>query len=158
MAQKTARRGARRQPSTERRRPGGEPERHRPSAVLVEIETWGPVAGRVLLGLVFAWFGYHELVQPRLWTGYVPVISQGSTLAMWLVLAHGWLLLVLAAALVVGVLPRLASIVGALLMLEVVVALTVAHGLSDLSMRDVGVLGLALTLAGQRQRRLVLTN
>ena len=25
---------------------------------------WAPVAGRILLGVVFAWFGYHELVQP----------------------------------------------------------------------------------------------
>lgn len=158
MTQKTARRGARRHPSAERPRPAGGPERRGPSAVLAEIEAWGPVAGRVLLGLVFAWFGYHELVQPRFWTGYVPVLSQGSTLAMWLVLAHGWLLLVLAAALVFGVLPRLASIVGASLMLEVVVALTLAHGLSDVSMRDVGVLGLALVLAGQQQRRLVLTD
>jgi hypothetical protein len=28
-----------------------------------------PAAGRILLGLVQAWFGYHELVQPGLWTG-----------------------------------------------------------------------------------------
>ena len=27
---------------------------------------WAPTAGRVLLGLVLAWFGYHELVQPSL--------------------------------------------------------------------------------------------
>ena len=35
---------------------------------------WAPTAGRVLLGLVLAWFGYHELVQPGLWTGYVPLV------------------------------------------------------------------------------------
>ena len=30
---------------------------------------WAPVAGRILLALVLAWFGYHELVRPSLWTG-----------------------------------------------------------------------------------------
>ena len=33
---------------------------------------WAPLAARVLLGLVLGWFGYHELVHPALWTGYVP--------------------------------------------------------------------------------------
>ncbi|MDR3034339.1 MAG: hypothetical protein LBV78_14715, partial [Kitasatospora sp.] len=35
------------------------------------LAEWGPTAARLLLGLVLAWFGYHELVQPALWTGYV---------------------------------------------------------------------------------------
>lgn len=122
------------------------------------LETWGPVAGRVALGLVFAWFGYHELVQPRLWTGYVPVLSSTSTLAVWLVLTHGWLLLLLAASLVFGILPRLAAGIGALMMLEIVLSLSLTQGLSDIVLRDVGVLGLALTLAAQSQRRLVLSS
>src|ERR1700726_2199330 len=54
---------------------------------------WAPTVARVLLGLVLAWFGYHELVQPSLWTGYVPVVSSTSSIAVVLVLAHGWLLL-----------------------------------------------------------------
>jgi hypothetical protein len=51
---------------------------------------------RVLLGLVLAWFGYHELVAPRLWTGYVPGVAAASQVAVVLVLVHGWVLLVLA--------------------------------------------------------------
>jgi uncharacterized membrane protein YphA (DoxX/SURF4 family) len=121
------------------------------------VAAYAPVIGRVLLGLVFAWFGYHELVQPHLWTGYVPMISSTSTLALAAVLAHGWVLLVVAAALVLGIAPRLAAGIGVLVMLEVVLALVAAHGLSDVSMRDVGVLGLALALAGQRHQRLALT-
>jgi len=60
---------------------------------------WAPTVARILLGLVLLWFGYHELVLPGEWTGYVPVISESSSLAIILVLAHGWVLLVLAAAL-----------------------------------------------------------
>jgi len=118
---------------------------------------WAPTAGRILLGLVLAWFGYHELVQPELWTGYVPVLSPTSSLATLAVLAHGWMLLVLAVALVVGIAPRAAAAIAAVLLLEIVVSLTVSGGLTDLTLRDVGVLGLAVILTGVRQERLVLT-
>jgi hypothetical protein len=121
------------------------------------VTEWGPTAGRVLLGLVLAWFGYHELVQPALWTGYVPIVHSTSTAAIIAVLAHGWLLLVLAVALVAGITPRLAAGISALLVLEIVIALMVTAGLSDLTMRDIGVLGLAICLAGAKQQRLLLT-
>lgn len=115
---------------------------------------WAPTAGRVLLGLVLAWFGYHELVQPGLWTGYVPLVASGSALAAVAVLAHGWLLLVLAVALIAGIVPRLAAAIAALLLLQIVITLTVTAGLSDLTLRDVGVLGLAVCLTGRGAQRL----
>jgi uncharacterized membrane protein YphA (DoxX/SURF4 family) len=117
---------------------------------------WAPTAARVLLGLVLAWFGYHELVQPASWTGYVPLVSATSSLAVVLVLAHGWLLLVLAVAITAGIAPRATAAVAAILLLEIVISLTVTGGLSDLTLRDVGVLGLAVCLtAGTRQRLLL---
>ncbi len=116
---------------------------------------WAPTAGRILLGVVFAWFGYHELLQPGQWTQYVPVISESSSLAVILVLAHGWVLLVLAAALVAGIAPRASAALASLLMLEIVIWMAVT-GLSDTALRDVGVLGLAVCLAGSRNQRLVL--
>jgi uncharacterized membrane protein YphA (DoxX/SURF4 family) len=118
---------------------------------------WGPTAVRVLLGLVLAWFGYHELVQPALWTGYVPAVGAQSTAAVILVLAHGWLLLVLAVALIAGIWVRGTAGVAALLLAEIVIWLTVKAGLSDLTLRDVGVLGLALCLTGATRQRLILT-
>jgi hypothetical protein len=126
----------------------------RPAGLLNE---WGPTAARVLLGLVLAWFGYHELVQPALWTGYVPVVSATSTIAIVAVLAHGWLLLLLAAALIAGVAVRASGGIAALLLAEIVISLTVTGGLSDLTLRDVGVLGLALLLASGTRQRLSLT-
>jgi uncharacterized membrane protein YphA (DoxX/SURF4 family) len=116
---------------------------------------WSPTVARVLLGLVLAWFGYHELVQPSLWTGYVPLLS-GSTLLVLLVLAHGWLLLVLATALVAGIAVRAVAGVAVLLLLQIVVTLTWTNGLSDLVLRDVGVLGLAVSLTAATRQRLVL--
>jgi len=117
---------------------------------------WAPTAGRVLLGLVLAWFGYHELVQPGLWTGYVPLVASGSALAAVAVLAHGWLLLVLAVALIFGIATRVAAAAAAVLLAEIVISLIAVGGLSDLTMRDVGVFGLAVCLTGQHPQRLVL--
>jgi uncharacterized membrane protein YphA (DoxX/SURF4 family) len=118
---------------------------------------WAPTVGRVLLGLVLAWFGYHELVQPSLWTGYVPVVSTTSSFAVVLVLAHGWLLLVLAVAIIAGIATRAAAAIAAVLLLEIVISLTATGGLSDLTLRDVGVLGLAVCLTGPHRQRLVLS-
>ena len=116
---------------------------------------WAPTAGRILLGVVFFWFGYHELVQPGHWTQYVPVVSESSSLAVVLVLAHGWVLFVTAAALVAGIAPRAAAAVASVLLLEIVIALA-ATGVSDTALRDLGVLGLAVCLTGCKNQRLVL--
>lgn len=117
---------------------------------------WAPTVARLLLGLVLGWFGFHELVQPSLWTGYVPVVAPSSSLAVLLVLAHGWLLLVLAVAMVAGIGVRAAAAVTVLLLLEIVISLVISGGLSDLTLRDVGVLGLAVSLTGPTKQRLVL--
>ncbi len=123
-------------------------------SVLASI--WAPVVGRILLALVLAWFGYHELVRPGLWTGYVPVVSPASSLAIVAVLIHGWVLLVLAVALAAGIATRLAALLAAVLLLEIVISLTISGGLSDLTLRDLGVLGLAITLTGVSQQRFAL--
>lgn len=117
---------------------------------------WAPTAGRVLLGLVLAWFGYHELIAPQLWTGYVPLVSATSQFAIVLVLVHGWVLLMLAVAIIAGLALRLAAAVAALALLQIVITLTITGGLSDLTLRDVGVLGLAISLTGTTKQRAVM--
>ena len=121
------------------------------------VAEWAPVAGRILLSLVLAWFGYHELTSPGQWTGYVPVINEASQLAIVAVLVHGWVLFMLAVALIAGIAPRICAAIASVLLLEIVISLSVS-GLSDTSMRDVGVLGLAVVLTGCRNQRLVLSN
>jgi uncharacterized membrane protein YphA (DoxX/SURF4 family) len=121
----------------------------------VAAEAWAPTAARILLGLVLLWFGYHELIDPGLWAGYVPIVSSSSHAAEVLVLAHGWLLLVLAVALLAGIAPRIAATLAAMMLLEIIISLGV-HGLSDLVLRDVGVFGLAVAVAGTAQQRLLL--
>lgn len=154
------------QPTQAARRPSpGHPVKERPATPAVPAsrgvlpgswEAWCPTAARIVLGLVLAWFGLHELLQPSLWTGYVPVLVSTSTLATWAVLAHGAVLTVLAVALTCGIAPRLAAAVTAALMAEIIVALSL-HGLNDIVARDFGVFGLSLAVLGQRGTRLMLT-
>lgn len=125
------------------------------------IDRASPIAlvlGRTLLGVVLGWFGYHELVIPSLWTGYVVFLSPASVLSKSLVLVHGATLLVLAAGLVFGVLPRLFALAAAALMLEIVLSLTLTAGLSDLVLRDVGVMGLALMVFSAKNQSFVLSS
>ena len=120
------------------------------------LAEWAPTAGRVLLGLALAWFGYHELVTPQLWTGYVPGVAAASQVAIALVLIHGWVLLMLAVAIIAGIALRLAAAIAALLLLQIVITLAITGGLTDLTLRDVGVLGLAVCLTGNTRQRAVL--
>ena len=62
----------------------------------------------------------------------------------------------LAVALITGIATRLAAGIAAITLLEIVVSLTVTAGLSDLVLRDLGVLGLAICLTGVIQQRLML--
>lgn len=120
------------------------------------LASWGTTLGRVILGLVLAWFGYHELVVPKLWTGYIPLLSPTSQLSQILVLVHGVILAILAIGLIAGVMPRLFAAIASLVMLEIVTSLMVTAGLSDLVLRDIGVQGLAVSVMASRHERLVL--
>ncbi len=126
------------------------------SGDLDSLAAWGTTLARVILGLVLAWFGYHELVVPKLWTGYIPVLSPSSEISQLLVLAHGVVLSVLAIGLIAGIAPRLLAAVAAIVMLEIVTSLIITAGLSDLVLRDIGVLGLSLSVMASRHERLVL--
>ena|SRR5690348_1020598 len=118
---------------------------------------WAATVARALLAMVLAWFGLHELLQPSVWAGYVPLVPTTSSFAVLLVLAHGWLLLMLAAAMLAGIALRAVAALTVLVLLEIVVSLTLTTGLSDLVLRDVGVLGLAVCLTAPTPQRLVLT-
>ncbi|HVC39999.1 MAG TPA: hypothetical protein VNH20_08535 [Candidatus Dormibacteraeota bacterium] len=121
-----------------------------------QLRAWSLTAARISLGLVLLWFGLHELFQPSLWTGYVPVISQTSHLAVALVLVHGWMLTVLGIALLLGIAPQLVAGISALLLLEIVFSLTFSGGLSDIVARDLGVFGLAVAVFAGNHQKLVL--
>lgn len=119
-------------------------------------QEWATTMARITLGLVCLWFGVNELLQPSLWTGYVPILPATATLTVILVLLHGSALLVLAVALIAGIAPRIAAAILSVLLVEIILGLTVGHGLNDVAVRDLGILGLALAVLGSQQQRLLL--
>ncbi len=132
-----------------------------PGTAHVMIETplgeWAVTVARIVLGLVCLWFGTNELIQPHLWTGYVPIIPTTGVLPVVLVLLHGGALFVFGIALIVGIVPRIVALFVALLLLEIVLTLSIGHGVNDIAVRDMGILGLALAIAGSTRQRLLLT-
>ncbi|HUY10554.1 MAG TPA: hypothetical protein VMW80_14115 [Candidatus Dormibacteraeota bacterium] len=119
------------------------------------VRGWSPAVARLALGLVLLWFGLHELLQPSLWTGYVPIIAATSRLALILVLLHGWVLVMAGAALMLGIAPRLAAALSALMLLEIVLSLSITAGVSDIVARDLGVFGLAVAVFANDHPRLI---
>jgi len=127
----------------------------RSEGVLETVRGWSPAVARLALGLVLLWFGLHELLQPSLWTGYVPIIAATSRLALILVLLHGWVLVMAGAALMLGIAPRLAAALSALMLLEIVLSLSITAGVSDIVARDLGVFGLAVAVFANDHPRLI---
>jgi hypothetical protein len=68
---------------------------------------------------------------------------------------HGWVLLAVAAALLISVAPRASAVIASMLMLAIVIVLAVSS-LSGTALGDVGVLGLAVCLTGRKNQRLVM--
>ena len=58
---------------------------------------------------------------------------------------------------IAGIAVRALAAVCVAVLLEIVISLTVSSGLSDLILRDVGVLGLAVCLTAATRQRLVLS-
>jgi hypothetical protein len=109
--------------------------------------------GRLGLAAVLGGFGVWELVAPAEWSGYVPHLLAAHLPTVPLVLAHGWLLLMVGMALLIDFLPGVAVWVAVGVMGEVVVGLLVTSGFSDILLRDLGLLALALVTALGSSRR-----
>jgi hypothetical protein len=109
------------------------------------------VVARVATGIVLACFGFWELTDPTQWTGYVPHVAAAAVSPVRLVLVHGWVLFVLAAAALVDFAGAVTSWIAVAVMAEVVVGLLATSGFVDILVRDVGLLALALVWALETQ-------
>ncbi|MFB6158347.1 MAG: hypothetical protein ABEJ95_01660 [Candidatus Nanohalobium sp.] len=95
------------------------------------------------LGTVFIVFGAWELSNPVYWQGYVPEIL-ASFQPLLLVKAHGLVMLLAGIGINMPRARREFSIVSVLLMLEIVASLSIESGFSDILVRDIGLLFMAL--------------
>lgn len=99
---------------------------------------------RFALGIVLASFGIWELTAPSEWVGYLPAGLSAQLPAVLLVLGHGWVLFVLAGALILDAFPGVASWLALAVLVEVGVGLVLTSGVTPILVRDLGLVALAL--------------
>jgi hypothetical protein len=107
------------------------------------------LAMRLALGFVLGYFGVQELRNPSDWTVFVPnfMAHRYPGQVEHLVLLHGFLLLTAAFAVGLGLCFLLGCLLATGMLIEVVFGLWIdGGGISDLVIRDIGLLGLAIGL------------
>jgi hypothetical protein len=105
---------------------------------------------RLALGFALGWFGIQELHKPSDWAVFVPnfVAHRYPGQVEHLVVLHGFLLLLAACAIGLGVCYLLGSLLAVGMLSEVVLGLWVdGGGISDVLIRDIGLLGLGIAVA-----------
>jgi len=98
-------------------------------------------------GLILGCFGFWELTGPSQWTGYVPQFLANIASPLVLVLLHGWILFLLGAAALVDFAPVVTAWSAVVVVAEVTGGLLLTSGLTEILVRDVGLLALALVWA-----------
>lgn len=98
------------------------------------------------LGFVMLWFGLNELIIPKNWVGFVPEFLANMDLANVLILIHGFLLTACGLGLLFKKTRRVAAVIVSLMMFEIVVDILIQGIAMDIIVRDVGILGMALSL------------
>jgi hypothetical protein len=113
---------------------------------------WHPSAARAAtilswsLALVLFYFGLNEIISPQNWIAFAPAFVGTGTLAVILVTLHGIVLAAVGVMLVLNYYRRVASAVLVLLFIEITANLILQGGISDIAIRDFGLLGAAAAL------------
>ena len=98
-------------------------------------------------GLILGCFGVWELTGPSQWTGYVPQFLGNTASPVLLVLLHGWLLFLLGTAALIDFAPAATAWIAVVVLAEVAGGLLLTSGFTEILVRDVGLLALALVWA-----------
>lgn len=107
-----------------------------------------PFVMRLSLAFVFAWFGISEILNPVYWSGYVPPLVEkflpfGVNLFVQL---HGLVLFLLALSFVFKFYVRYTGFLALGVLFSIIVGLIMISGFSEIVVRDIGLLGLALSI------------
>src|SRR5712692_1414240 len=110
---------------------------------------------RAALGFVLSWFGVQELRSPSDWAVFVPsFVSDRSPIAVNdLILLHGFLLILAASFIALGLLYVIGCLLATGLLAEILLGLWLDAGVNDLVIRDLGLIALAAALALDPVRR-----
>ena len=99
------------------------------------------------LGFIVLYIGAQEVLSPAKWTIFVPEFLGNGPTIVYLVILHGLLLLAVGFAFIFNFHRRIAAFVLSLMLFEIIINLLVVEGLSEIALRDIGLLGMAIALA-----------
>jgi uncharacterized membrane protein YphA (DoxX/SURF4 family) len=108
------------------------------------MKNFSPILIRIVIALVFIWFGIQQLIDPTSWFGFLPTwvssipISQTAFIYL-----NGWFELVFGSALLLGFYSRIAA---GLLGLHLL-GITQSVGYGAIGVRDFGLAFTALSIA-----------
>ena len=114
-----------------------------------QIRRWIAV---LAVSFIFISFGVWELIDPQTWLGFVPSFLATLSFVLTLVRIHGLILTILGLWFIWGKYTKLASILGTLVILDIVVELFISSGWTDLLVRDIGIMLLVLSFAFEKDR------
>ncbi len=109
------------------------------------MKAWGNFVLRVGLAAVFGWFGIDKFIHPIVWVKWVPqyVINILPFSEKIFIFILGGIESLLALFFLLGLFTRLAGIIASLLLLSIIAT----AGINEITMRDIAILGGALSLA-----------
>ena len=98
------------------------------------------------LGFVIIWFGFQEVFSPQDWITFLPPFLGDGSFANNLVVFHGIILTVSALLLFFNIYRKIVAIILTFIFLEIIITLIAQTGLSDIAVRDIGLLGMIICL------------
>jgi len=99
---------------------------------------------RVGIAIVFLWFGISKIIDPTAWISWLPqwIVQLPISVTTNLII-QGMIETVVGALLLIGLFTRFAAVIAALTMVIVIISV----GYSDIAIRDLGILSIAVALA-----------
>src|SRR3989344_7216728 len=94
------------------------------------------------LAFVVIWFGINEIFNPESWVVFLPEFFENFDVVNILVIGHGILLTLCGLALVFNFYRKYIAIILSLILANIIVTLLFSSGLSQIAVRDVGLLGI----------------
>ena len=103
---------------------------------------------RLFLAFVLGWFGVNEILNPRYWSGYIhPMALELLPIPILpLVQGHGAILTFLAICFLFRFQLRYMGVIAILVLLSIIGGLISMNGFDEIVVRDIGLLGLALSI------------
>lgn len=98
------------------------------------------------LAFCFVSFGVWEIARPSYWVSYIPDFAAHLFDPALMVRMHGAALLITGLMVLFGILRRFSTTLAVLIMLEIIVSLLISSGFTEIFVRDITILFLAIAL------------